>query len=329
MQDSSGNYLGLPSSFLRSKHKDLKGIADKIWKAIQGWKRSFFSVAGKEVLIKSVGQAIPTFAMSLFQLPKKLCEEITRCFARFWWGSTEENRKIHWKSWNSLCLLKSLGGLNFRDLTGFNQSLVAKQVWRILTYPMLLASKVLKSIYFPNTSLLEADLGNNPSYLWKSFLWGRDLLKLGLRFRIGNGKTIKVFTDPWIPRTSTFKPLTMNDDLLDATTTSFIDEGKWDINKLTKIFNPEDINQIIRLPIHKNLEDKWIWHFDKKGLYSVKSGYKSFVNSLIREASSSENCMGKIWEKLWRLKVPNKIKFFCWRALNEIIRTKVTSIKKA
>lgn len=102
---------------------------------------------------------------------------------------------------------KALGGLNFRDLIGFNQALIAKQVWRIINNPSSLVSKVLRSNYFPNSSMLEAPLGNNPLYLWKSLLWEKKLLQTGLRYRVGNGETIRVFKDPWLPRESTFKPI--------------------------------------------------------------------------------------------------------------------------
>lgn len=121
-----GKYLGVPSFFSRKKSKDLSYILDRVWKSSQGWKSSFFSIAGKEILIKSIGQAIPFYAMSVFRFPKKMCEEITRSFARFWWGSSQSKKKIHWFKWDSLCLPTSFGGLNFRDIEGFNQALLAK-----------------------------------------------------------------------------------------------------------------------------------------------------------------------------------------------------------
>lgn len=107
---------------------------------------------------------------------------------------------IHWKSWKFLCLPKALGGLNFRELIGFNQALIAKQVWRIVNQPFSLVSKVLESIYFPDASILEVPMGINASYLWKSLLWGRDLLKLRSRYKVGNGASIIVSKDPWLPR---------------------------------------------------------------------------------------------------------------------------------
>lgn len=191
-----GKYLGIPSVLSRNKSKDFSYVVDRIWRSIKGWKRSFFSIAGKEVLIKSIGQTIPSYAMSIFRFPKKLCEEITRGFARFWWGSNSTSRKIHWCKWDKLCLPKSLGGLNFRDIEGFNQSLVAKQVWRIFSNPNSLVVKFLKSIYFENTNILEASVGRHSSYLWKSLLWGRDLLIKGMRYRVGNGESIAMFKNP-------------------------------------------------------------------------------------------------------------------------------------
>lgn len=68
-----------------------------------------------------------------------------------------------------------------------------------------------------------------------------------------------------------------------------------------------------------NIGDKWIWHFDKKG-YSICSGSKTYINAYLREAQPSSNIMAKVWKRIWKMKVPNKIKFF-WRALNEIIPT--------
>lgn len=152
-----GNYLGVPSVFTKNKSKDFSYVLKKIWKVVEGWKRSFFSVAGKEILIKSIGQAIPSYTMSVFKFTKHLCEEITRSFSRFWWGFSSNKRKLHWVKWDKLCLLKGLGGLNFRDIEGFNQALVAKlleQIWRLLDNPDSLVSRFLKNIYFKNSNIL-------------------------------------------------------------------------------------------------------------------------------------------------------------------------------
>jgi hypothetical protein len=48
-----------------------------VWNRIQGWKEKLLSKAGNEIMIKAIAQAIPTYAMSYFDLTKTLCEEIS------------------------------------------------------------------------------------------------------------------------------------------------------------------------------------------------------------------------------------------------------------
>ncbi|XP_022131662.1 uncharacterized protein LOC111004787 [Momordica charantia] len=250
---------------------------------MQGWKRSFFSVGGKEVLIKSVGQAIPAYAMSVFRLPKGFCEEVSQMFARFWWGSSNDTKKLHWMSWERMCLPKELGGLNFRDLEGFNQALVAKQVWRVLQNPNILVSRVLKAKYFHDSLVLQATHLRNQSYFWKGFIWGRDLLIKGLRSRVGNGSTINIFSDPWIPRPYSFRPITAPFGPYDVKVADLINpNGQWDVHLISYIFCEEDRDLILSMPVSPyNSVDSWIWHFDKRGHYNVKS----VINSIyIRSA---------------------------------------------
>lgn len=188
-----GYYLGLPSHISRRKSAVFCRIKEQIGKAVQGWKRSFFSVGGKEVLLKSVAQAIPTYSMSCFRLPKGLCSDISREMARFWWGSSGEKHKIHWQGWDRLCVPKKAGGLNFWDMEGFNQALLAKQVWRVLQNPNILLSRLLRGKYFADSLVLKAGCPRSASYFWHSFIWGRELLYLGLRRRIGDGSDTLFF----------------------------------------------------------------------------------------------------------------------------------------
>jgi hypothetical protein len=71
------------------------------------------SKAGKEVLIKAVAQAMPTYAMSCFDLTKGLCDEISTMISRYWWANQENERKMHWLSWETLCSQKEKGGWGF------------------------------------------------------------------------------------------------------------------------------------------------------------------------------------------------------------------------
>ena len=89
-------------------------------------------------------------------------------------------------------------------------------------------AKVLKALYFKKTDFLNAKLGYRPSFIWRSILWGRQMLHQGLRWRIGNGEQVKIYNCNWIPRPSTFKIVSAPTLPLEATVFLFInDEHNW------------------------------------------------------------------------------------------------------
>jgi hypothetical protein len=155
-------YLGLPTMVGRSRYNSFKSIKDRVWNRLNDWKAKFLSQAGKEILIKAVVQAIPTYCMSVFLLPKTLCKELNGLMQRFWWGHKENTSRIHWMSWEKMGITKEQGGLGFRDLVMFNKALLAKQVWRILKNPESLVARIMQTKYFPHASIMEAAIRNRP-----------------------------------------------------------------------------------------------------------------------------------------------------------------------
>uniref|UniRef100_A0A803PHU9 Reverse transcriptase domain-containing protein n=1 Tax=Cannabis sativa TaxID=3483 RepID=A0A803PHU9_CANSA len=100
-------YLGLPQCLSRSKHHSFSFLSDKVASVLRSWSSKCFSRAGKEVLLKAVIQAIPAYAMACFRIPVRICKGIEVMMARFL-GIFGEVRKIHRKSWKSMCQSKLL-----------------------------------------------------------------------------------------------------------------------------------------------------------------------------------------------------------------------------
>ena len=219
-------YLGLPNEVGRSTNGAFKYLKDKVWNKIQGWIEQILSAGGKEVLIKSVAQAIPVYTMGCFRLLRGLCQHLNLLIRKFWWGSEEGKRKSCWVGWDKITQPKYMGGLGFRDIETFNLALLARQAWRILIRSKSLCSQILKLDYFPSGDLLNAPIGSNPSKTWRAICDGIEVLNQGLIKRIGDGRSTRIWECNWIPRTGMFRPLyskkpnppTLVSELIDHTT---------------------------------------------------------------------------------------------------------------
>ncbi|XP_042974784.1 uncharacterized protein LOC122306423 [Carya illinoinensis] len=316
-------YLGLPPMVGRSKKQAFSDIKKRVWQKLQAWKGNLLSQGGREVLIKAVAMSIPTYAMSCFLFPKTLCHELEMMMAKFWWGDQSQENKIHWCSWEKLCVSKFQGRMGFRDLHLFNLALLAKQGWRLLRNEDSLLYKVYKAKYFPSSSLFEAKAGANSSYVWKGILEALDCLRKGCRWRVGNGQTIRIFKDPWLPEGVSVSALIEVDENLKVNSLIDANTGWWNVHMMRALFNPNLIQQILKLHISVNSEDSLYWSHEKNGSFSVKSAYR-FIQQhhhLLYGQSSSGSSEAVFWKSLWHLKLPKKMKIFAWRACQEKLPT--------
>ncbi|KAL0364053.1 UNVERIFIED_CONTAM: hypothetical protein Sangu_0502900 [Sesamum angustifolium] len=268
-------YLGLPSRVVRSKRELFSMIRDRIWKRITGWNDKFLSQAGKEVLIKSIVQAIPSYAISCFKLPITLLTEIQGMISNFWWHNRGQ-RKIHWLSWQRLCDSKLQGGLGFRRLHLFNLAMLAKNLWRIFTSPErpFVVCSVLD--IFLTVIFLQRLSGTDLPILG-AVLWLHIGFCAGCRWRVGSGEKIKVWTDPWLPRPVSFRPITPPNERFEFLRVSDLinqETGDWNSTVIQDIFLPLDCEVILGIPLGRTVcEDLLIWHYSTNGLFSVRSAY--------------------------------------------------------
>uniref|UniRef100_A0A5B7BF13 Reverse transcriptase zinc-binding domain-containing protein n=1 Tax=Davidia involucrata TaxID=16924 RepID=A0A5B7BF13_DAVIN len=322
-------YLGLPTTIGPSKMQPFKMLRKRVWRKLQGWKEKLLSKVGREVLIKAVAQAIPTYVMSYFKIPVALCNDINRMVSNFWWGQKDTERRLHWLKWDNLCLPKRDGGVGFRHMEAFNLALLAKQGWRLLHYPDSIFFKIYKAKYFLNGSFLDARLGHNPSFTWRSILTARPIIEVGSRWRIGSGTSVAIWGQRWLPKPSTFKVISPPvDGLHDLMVADLIDQDSmsWKEDRVRDLFIPFEAEEICAIPLSVHASsDKLIWHYSKNGVYSVKSGYhiavhlSSSFNAANKGEGSSMDLVNKAWKLLWSLCLPNKIKNLIWRSSLNIL----------
>ena len=102
---------------------------------------------GRVTLIKSVLTSIPIYFLSFFRVPKKLVNKLVRLQRNFLWGGAQEQNKIAWVKWESVCMRKEVGGLGVKDINSFNLSLLWKWKWSLFQHQGELWARVLESKY--------------------------------------------------------------------------------------------------------------------------------------------------------------------------------------
>ncbi|KAA3455882.1 reverse transcriptase [Gossypium australe] len=279
----------------------------------ESWSTKFISQGGKEVFIKAVLQAIPTYAMSCFLLPKALCSELENIMSSYWWNKNNGKRGMHWCNWKALSVSKEGGGMGFRDLNSFNVALLAKQGWRLLRYPNFLLARTLKAKYYKDSDFLQSALGNLPSLTWKSVWMAKGLLLQGMCWRIGDGMKISIWKDKWISgkavingqNPSMFSGIEKVADLIDSNT------RKWNEELVRHTFTGSDAEKILCIPLSRfPHEDFVIWCEEPTGEFSVRSGHRLLAQN--GQTQIQDNFI-KFYRRLWGLDLPAKIKITVWR----------------
>ncbi|CAN1729936.1 LINE-1 reverse transcriptase homolog [Linum perenne] len=321
-----GKYLGMPSFVGRRKKDALGYVKDRVWERTQSWKGRLLSCGGKEVLVKSVLQAIPTYCMNVFMLPVTLTAELERMMNSFWWGTNANGGGgIAWMRWERLSVKKRNGGLGFKDLHAFNLAMVGKQGWKLMMDQDSLVTKIFKAKYFPKVDFLSATLRSNPSFAWHSILKTQSLIRNGVRWRIGDGKNIRVWYDPWLKeegRRHVISPIVQGLEDIRVADLWIPGTKSWDVELLEELFLPDDVTAILKLiPQADEEADMKIWNASTDGNYSVKSAYKVIMEQMLQRDTLNQQ---GAWTELWGIHLPPKTLHFIWRVGRHVLPLRTT-----
>jgi hypothetical protein len=177
---------------------------------------------------------------------------------------------------------KFLGGLGFRDIEVFNLTLLSRQAWRILQEPSSLSARILKAVYFSDVDFLSVGLGSSPSRIWRTIVDGKDVLEQGLIRRIGTGKETFIWCMNWLPRDGMMRLFSCISNTPPERVSDLIDPvmKTWDQQALKMHFIPTYWEQILNTRLTtRRQHDFWAWHYEKNGVFSVKSTYRMLVNN--------------------------------------------------
>lgn len=196
---------------------------------------------------------------------------------------------------------------------------MAHRAWRLITKPESLCAQILKARYYPQGNLVDTISSGNASSSWQAIGHDLDLLKKGLIWRVGNGQSIRVWRENWIPHPHSYKPISSQgrcrirfvSDLLNS-------NDSWNVELLHNYFLPTGVAEILKIRASPRLgEDVVAWAPAKLGVFSMKSAYLFAFEEINREttaaACSTPDGSRSCWKYIWSCNVPPTRNFFAWR----------------
>lgn len=306
-------------------------LVNKIRGKLAKWKCKALNEAGRLVLVRACLDGIPNYWLNLHKIPKGVSKRIDVIRRRFLWGEYYDPNspchRLHLIKWSSLTKPKSQGGLGLRDLGSHNLAFLGKWWWRFIKerdkkWHLILRSKYNLFHY------LEDKCIRNPSPILKDILACNShpcFLNLFQKSRwkwiLGNGKRVLFWLDTWIgdrPLAISFRRLF----LLSIDKDIYVHDmlSAWELQSSTKpiwrrplrgweIDIENSLGDILRSLELRSWDDRLIWR-PNGGSYAVNFGYNQLV---------SHDADKKIWNTIWKIKTPHRIRIFLWKIVHKIL----------
>nr|KYP32892.1 Putative ribonuclease H protein At1g65750 family [Cajanus cajan] len=309
-----GRYLGFSLPNGRPQRRDFLHILEKTNQRLAAWKLKLLNRAGKLCLIKSVVSSLLVYSMQVNWLPKGLCSDLEKSMRRFLWANKDRFQAL--VGWDLVTTDKGVGGLGIKDLRLMNLALLGKLIWSMLHDHDKPWVEVLSSKYLKGDSILNAKIPSSSSPAWHSILLALQELRDGFLPKLNDGRSSLWYKD-WTGLGCLCKLVDyvhISDThlkVLDVYT-----DDSWNFNCLRTQLPSQLLDQLSSFPGPSNIsaQDCFVWSASTSGVYSTRSAYallKGTTNDTIQ------------WRKVWKSKLPEKIKFLLWLLLHQALPTNV------
>jgi len=334
-------YLGLPIGGNSTKLSFWKPVIDRVVARLSSWNNKFLSFGGRLILLKFVLSSLPIYFLSFFKAPAGIISLIESLFKRFFWGGSEENKKIAWIKWDDICVPKEDGGLGVRRLSEFNVSLLGKWCWRLLVDKEGLWYQVLKARYGEEGGRVR-EAGRHSSLWWRMVCKVRGGAREGegnwfegnVRRQVGDGIGTLFWFDHWIgemPLRFKFPrlfDLVVNKmcSVADMKREGWEEGGRaWVWRRRLLAWEEESVREcsllLFNVVLQANASDSWRWLSGNAQDYSVKEAYRLISNNGVQlDRSRVVN--------VWHRHIPAKVSLFVWRLLRNRIPTRCNLLRR-
>ncbi|PKU67392.1 putative mitochondrial protein [Dendrobium catenatum] len=221
---------------------------------------------------------------------------------------------MHYVGWHDLCLPCDQGGLGFHDLTVWRGPLRARLAWTVINEPDSLLHKVVTAKY--GADLWQSVRTSKCSATWRIIREGMDALSAILRWRIGDGRCVRILQDCWIlDRKIGEWPTFVNVEEVDNARVCNLltDSLEWNEEVVNRCFGPIMAQRILEIGTNRG-----------EGTDMPELTKSCFGSSLSAVAYRSK-VQGPECEFGWlhNLKLHPREKFHWWRLLRNAVPTNV------
>ncbi|KAK9065169.1 hypothetical protein SSX86_016552 [Deinandra increscens subsp. villosa] len=195
-------YLGVPVGDNMRSIKAWEPIINKFKSRLSKWKANLLSIGGRMTLVSSVLGSLSTYFLSIFRIPKQVDIILEGLRAKFFWGSDDLKRRMHWVKWDIILASKKKGGLGIGSLDALNQALLLKWKWRLVSNKDQVWVNIIESIFHIDPlSARPYSSGGVWKFICKSsnYLHDNDIIpSSSFKKVIGRGDSTAFWTDIWL-----------------------------------------------------------------------------------------------------------------------------------
>ncbi|XP_026377760.1 uncharacterized protein LOC113272068 [Papaver somniferum] len=261
------------------KKESFKPIEDKVQSRLSTWQGKTVDQAGKSTQVQSILSTMANHQMGCFKMSKHVTESLDRIQRRYWWNK-DSKKGMNPISWSSVCKPKRLGSMGFKNTIKFNDALLAKLAWKMITDHNSLCVRILKAKYFHNKDPLCDEISPRGSWIWRSIHRGLQIVKKYYIWNIGDCSSIKIWRHNWVTgihhsQLSKTAQFSGNSDKVQSLIQQ--DSKQWKVQDNDQLFNQEESKKIQKIRIPKNARDTLIWSLTRNGSFTVQSTYKALI----------------------------------------------------
>lgn len=197
--DTFVNYLGSCIDEPPRSRRIFDIILDKLNEKLKSWKANLLSQDARVVLIKSVLSFLSLYHLSYFKLTSQEAHKCDLLLSNFFWGSGNGKNSPHMKAWDTICRPKGEGGLGIKKILEFNDALIGKQAWRVISNRDSLLSKIYLAKYSSKDHQYHFVCNSQSSSLVRPICRKINKILAQCSWRVGDGRKTTIGSPIWIP----------------------------------------------------------------------------------------------------------------------------------